>query len=101
MIDLPEMPLPDYMEYRDRLLRDAERELRESIPETVRHTCPLDERLVVGRPYREILRLAQEQATDLIVMGVRGRGALNLALFGSTTQVVRGATCPVLTVRES
>jgi nucleotide-binding universal stress UspA family protein len=34
-------------------------------------------------------------------MGVRGRSALNVAVFGSTAnQVVRGGACPVLTVRE-
>jgi nucleotide-binding universal stress UspA family protein len=33
-------------------------------------------------------------------MGVHGRNALDLMLFGSTTnQVVRRATCPVLTLR--
>jgi nucleotide-binding universal stress UspA family protein len=38
---------------------------------------------------------------DLIVMGVRGRNALDLMLFGSTTQqVVRQASCPVLTLRS-
>jgi nucleotide-binding universal stress UspA family protein len=37
----------------------------------------------------------------LIVMGVRGRNPLNLALFGSTTnQVVRHASCPVLTLKQ-
>ncbi|RPJ53586.1 MAG: universal stress protein, partial [Acidobacteria bacterium] len=36
----------------------------------------------------------------LVVMGVRGRGAIDLTLFGSTTnQVVRLARCAVLTVR--
>ena len=36
---------------------------------------------------------------DLIVLGIRGRNALDLMLFGSTAnQVVRQATCPVLTV---
>jgi nucleotide-binding universal stress UspA family protein len=33
-------------------------------------------------------------------MGVHGRNAVDMALFGSTTnQVVRRASCPVLTVR--
>ena len=37
---------------------------------------------------------------DLIVMGVHGRNAVDMTLFGSTTnQVVRRASCPVLTVR--
>jgi nucleotide-binding universal stress UspA family protein len=53
-----------------------------------------------GRPSREILRIAAEQQTDLIVIGVRGRGAANLVFYGPTTnQVVREATCLVFTVR--
>ena len=51
--------------------------------------------------YREILDLAAKEETDVIVMGVRGRNALDLTLFGSTTnQVVRRATCPVLTLMQ-
>jgi nucleotide-binding universal stress UspA family protein len=35
-------------------------------------------------------------------MGVRGRSAADVVLFGSTTQhVVRQATCPVLTMRTA
>jgi nucleotide-binding universal stress UspA family protein len=53
-----------------------------------------------GKPYAQILDVAAEEKTDLIVIGVRGRNPLDLALFGSTTnQVVRRATCPVLTLR--
>jgi len=53
-----------------------------------------------GKPYREILAAASESRADLIVIGVHGRNPLDLMLFGSTTnQVVRRATCPVLTVR--
>jgi nucleotide-binding universal stress UspA family protein len=55
-----------------------------------------------GRAWRGILALAADRKSDLIVMGVRGRGAVDLALFGSNTHdVIRGATCPVLTVPES
>ena len=54
-----------------------------------------------GKAYREILGIATEESCDLIVMGVHGRNALDLMLFGSTTnQVVRRATCPVLTLRS-
>ena len=52
-----------------------------------------------GKPAREILAFARECPADLIVMGVSGRGAVDLALLGSTAhQVVREAVCPVLTV---
>jgi len=45
--------------------------------------------------------VAEEAQADLVVMGVRGRNPVDLALFGSTTQhVVRGAKCPVLVVHR-
>ncbi|MGE0394932.1 MAG: universal stress protein [Vicinamibacterales bacterium] len=38
----------------------------------------------------------------MLVLGVRGRGPVDLAFFGSTANhLVRSAGCPVLTVRES
>ena len=52
-----------------------------------------------GKPSREILAFARARSVDLIVMGVSGRGALDMAILGSTThQVLHGAPCPVLTV---
>jgi len=44
--------------------------------------------------------VAASMPADLIVLGVRGRNAIDVMLFGSTAnQVVRQATCPVLTIR--
>ena len=61
----------------------------------------VDTVIVFGRAHREILRAAETKPADLIVMGAQGRGGIGLAVFGSTTQqIVRGATCPVLTVRQ-
>ena len=52
-------------------------------------------------PYRGILKLADERHSELIVVGIRGRGPADLAFFGSTANhVVREALCPVLTVRS-
>ena len=49
----------------------------------------------------EILRIAGEVQADLIIIGLHGRSAAGLMLFGSTTnQVVRHATCPVLTLKH-
>jgi nucleotide-binding universal stress UspA family protein len=48
-----------------------------------------------------VAHAARDAQSDLLVPGVRGRGAVDIAFFGSTTnQVVRHATCPVLTARE-
>ncbi len=53
-----------------------------------------------GKPYVEVLAAAARDGADLVVLGVRGRGALDLGFFGSTANhVVRSARCPVLTVR--
>jgi len=53
-----------------------------------------------GRPYEEIIEHAAQTHTGLIVMGVRGRNALDLALFGSTTyRVIQLGPCPVLVVK--
>jgi nucleotide-binding universal stress UspA family protein len=53
-----------------------------------------------GKAYREIIQYATEMGSDLIVMGVRGRNPVDLALFGSTThRVIQLGPCPVLVVR--
>ena len=53
-----------------------------------------------GEPYQEIMEYAAEAKTDLIIMGVRGRNAVDLAVFGSTThRVIQLGPCPVLVVR--
>ena len=56
--------------------------------------------VIQGKPATEVIRYAKEQAIDMIVLGTHGRGVLDHALFGSTTErVMRKAPCPVLTCR--
>ena len=58
------------------------------------------ELVVQGKPAAEIMRVAREETVDMIVLGAHGKGVLDQALFGSTTErVVRRAPCPVLTCR--
>lgn len=87
-------------EFRARYERDARERLRLAIPAAVRDYCRISEAVVTGKAYEAILDLAAKNGAELIVMGVQGRGAADLMLFGSTTQhVMRQATCPVLTIR--
>jgi nucleotide-binding universal stress UspA family protein len=59
-----------------------------------------EEIVTSGKPHREILRIAGERASDLIVLGIHGRNPIDRMFFGSTAEpVVRHAPCPVLTVR--
>ena len=73
--------------------------LRTLVPQSARTFCNVETAVGEGAAYRQILTTAAEQQADLIVMGVHGRGALDLLLFGSNTaRVIRAATCPVLIV---
>jgi universal stress protein A len=57
--------------------------------------------IVSGVPYREIIRVARETGTGLIVIGTHGRTGVEHVIFGSTAEkVVRMAPCPVLSVRQ-
>lgn len=52
-----------------------------------------------GAAWSEIIRLAAETDTDLVVMGTHGRHGVARFLLGSVAEkVVRTAPCPVLTV---
>ena len=92
---------PTYIaELRRKHMESEHNSLRELMATRAATGCRITELVVSGRPHREILRVATEHQADVIVLGVRGRGSVDLALFGSTTnQVVRRSTCPVITVR--
>ena len=93
-------PQFDGAAYRRFVSAEARRRLEALVPEEARNWCEPDLRLTCGKPYREILKVAAEEESDLIVLGVHGFGPMDRLLFGSTTQhVVRQATCPVLTTR--
>lgn len=88
--------------YRRALEEAALLRLRALVPDEARTWCRPVEMIGHGKAYHEILRVAAEHEADLVVMGVQGRGALQLALFGSTTHhVIRAGTCPVLTLRAA
>jgi nucleotide-binding universal stress UspA family protein len=90
----------DTIEFRRVVEEDARARLDALITDDVRQWCKPSTTVAYGKPYREILDLAAKEETDLIVMGVQGRNALDITLFGSTTNhVVRRASCPVLTLR--
>jgi nucleotide-binding universal stress UspA family protein len=99
---LSQEPTVDLPRIREAAAADARRRLHDLIPEQARRYCTVDTTVVEGRAYREILRHVTERTFDLIVMGARGRGALDLLVFGSTTHhVIRVSSCPVLIVRRS
>jgi nucleotide-binding universal stress UspA family protein len=87
----------DYRRY----LESGAKERLDAIAASAVPTSTVATAVRFGKPYVELLDAARQTWADLIVLGVRGRGALDLGFFGSTANhVVRNASCPVLTVRS-
>lgn len=75
-----------------------EKMLAQVVPKsTVSH----EHQLLRGNPAEEIVRFAEDQKADLIVMGTHGRTGMRRVLMGSVTEsVVRRALCPVITYKQ-
>jgi len=101
---LAELPPPQadaLREFRRYLVSGASARLESLVSTAVCNRCPVTIHVAHGKPYAQLLHVAGDIAADLIVLGVHGRSALDLTVFGSTTNhVVRQATCPVLTLRR-
>ena len=86
---------------RQTVVRDTRESLEALVPESARAFCTVHAAVAEGQADQAILRLATEVDADVIIMGVRRRDALGVAVFGSHVQaVVRAAHCPVLTVHQ-
>lgn len=60
----------------------------------------VEQHTVIGTPFQQIIRQAEELDADIIVMGTHGRTGIEHVLVGSTAErVVRRSRIPVLTVR--
>ena len=66
----------------------------------MRGRCTIKPFVRIGKAYEQIIQHAREVQADAVIMGVRGRNALDLAIFGSTThRVIQLGPCPVLAVQ--
>jgi nucleotide-binding universal stress UspA family protein len=80
---------------------DRLRRLEHLIPAEALNYCTVQSAVRSGTVHQQILAAADEQPSDLIVLGAHGRGAVGAAFFGSNAaRVARGANCPVLVVRH-
>ena len=98
--DLPAEQAAALLDYRLSVEAGAMQRLK-SLSNDRPGSVALEPRLSHGKPAARILVTATEIGADLIVIGVHGRKGLDLRVFGSTAnQVVRQATCPVVTLRS-
>ena len=92
---------PDLDELHAAVEADTQTRLRSLIPVPASEFCSIETATAAGAAGHAILEFAARRNADLIVMGAQGQGAVDRWIFGSKTRdVVRGATCPVLTVRR-
>src|SRR6266404_8452583 len=95
---LEEVPGP--AETEEAIARATE-QLDRLIPPEGRKSLKIKTAVRIGKPYEQIVQFAGDEQIDMVTMGVRGRGALDLAVFGSTTyRVIQLGSCPVLAVHS-
>ncbi len=94
---------PDYpvnQQYLADLLKTASSQLADLKGRAERRGIVVTTRVATGIPSEEVIAAAKAEDSDLIVVGTRGKTGLAHVLLGSTAErVIRGAPCPVLTVR--
>ncbi len=94
---LEEIPTPGATQ---EAMATAAEQLDKLIAPDKRKTIKMKTEVRIGKAYEQIIQFAAEQQVDMVTMGVRGRGALDAAVFGSTTyRVIQLGPCPVLAVR--
>ncbi len=82
-----------------KLTEEATRELERFVPADVPAGVTVTRKVLHGSPFLGIVKLAEEEHADVIVMGTHGRTGLKHMLIGSVAEkVVRRSHCPVLVV---
>jgi nucleotide-binding universal stress UspA family protein len=93
---IPMEPVLVDMDWQKR--RAAENMARLELYESL-HSFPHDVVMRQGSPWPEMADVIADKNIDLIVLGTHGRGVIGTLVLGSVAEeVLRHATCPVLTV---
>jgi nucleotide-binding universal stress UspA family protein len=91
----------DYPAYQKAVTGNAERLLTRLREEHPVSNVMVRQQIVQGRPADEIIKYADQEAIDLIVMATHGQSGWRRLLFGSVAEkVLRMSRCPVLVISE-
>lgn len=82
------------------MVEDAQQRIRRVVAKHNVFTGQVEIKAVVGEPVWDICHTAEQDHSDLIVMGSHGRTGLAHVFLGSVAErVIRHAPCPVLVIR--
>jgi nucleotide-binding universal stress UspA family protein len=96
-LDMGPIPIPSIEE----LTQSAEKRLDAYVAGRFAGAGKVVKRVLVGRPAEAIVAYASKQGATVIVMTTHGYSGVRHVLLGSTTEeVLRHATCPVLSIRS-
>jgi len=90
------------VELEKRIIQSSEEMMQKLIEKVIKSKdVKIISKVVKGTPYEAILKEQQSKKADLIVIASHGRTGLIGHLMGSVAEkVARGATCPVLLVKN-
>lgn len=92
---------PDMKKLKEKLKENEKKMLDSIIAGLDTSDVTINEKILAGVAYEEILKEAAEGNYDLIVMGQRGYSKVKRFFVGSVAyRVISDASCPVLTVQE-
>lgn len=96
------MPMDATWESMYELLRkEGEAATKDIETEAINQGLEVERIILEGNPAQEIVKFADTNKLDLIVMGTLGKSGLERFLLGSVAEkVIRIATCPVMVVRS-
>jgi len=88
-------------EYEKRVKEDRTRQMEKLIEEISCTHLSIKKVFRVGVPFQELIRAAEDEGADLMVMGKKGRSDIADVLFGSNAEkVFRRCPIPLLSVRS-
>jgi nucleotide-binding universal stress UspA family protein len=87
--------------YQQELEGQAKKSLKTLSDEKVGTGLKLITEVLIGNASGEVMRYANDKSIDMIVIATHGLSGWRRFISGSTTeQIVRQASCPVLTIRK-
>jgi nucleotide-binding universal stress UspA family protein len=93
------VPHGNIEDFQQQALGSAGKKMASAAQEFFKKFPKLETRVEMGSPAEKILAFIQKEKVDMVIMGAHSRTGLDRMIFGSVAnKVVKGASCPVLTI---